>query len=49
MLLTCTDTHETVCSESIDSKYKKLGGSEIFQNSCVVLCGIDFKNVFLVS
>lgn len=25
VLLTCTDTREAVCSESIDSKYKKLG------------------------
>lgn len=49
VLLTCTDTRETVCSESIDSKYKKLGGSEIFQKSRVVLHGIDFKNIFLVN
>lgn len=49
VFLMCTDTRETVCSESIDGKYKKLGGSEIFQKSHVLLCGIDFKNVFLVS
>lgn len=49
MLLTCTDRREAVCSESIDIKYKKLGGREIFQKSCVVLPGIDFKNIFLVT